>query len=210
MWCTGRKLSKWIDIRIENPFKTWWKARKYFKRPKLCFSTFTSSFRSHKKGGRLLEIDCMDVIWKDKFNSPRHEISPYISILLFGKFGIRIDTAIYYGDEFGDRQRGDMEYWEYLLEWLYYKEQKTLKCYSGWSTQSRLYSRVVQWAEVAIDDVVEPYPYVVPCVSMFLNKRGIKELKRELNEEGGNTSGYQIFSCEPGFLWPATNSSDKR
>lgn len=190
MWWTGRKLSKWIDIMIENPFKTWWKARKYFKRPKLQLSTFSDSWRSYKRGGRILEIDCLDVMWKDKFNSPRHERSPHISILLFRKFGIRIDFHIDYYDEFGEKQNGDMEYWEYLLEWLHYKEKKTLRCYSAWTGQSQLYTRVTHWAEVASDDVKEPYPYVIPCVAMSLNKYGIKKLKQELNEERGNTSSY--------------------
>lgn len=200
MWWTSRKLSRWIDIMIENPFKTWWKARKYFKRPKLRFSIFSDSWRSYKRGGRILEINCLDVMWKDKFNSPRHERGPHISVLLFRKLGIRVDFHIDYCDEFGEKRNGDMEYWEYLLEWLHYREKKTLKCYSAWAARSQLYTRVTHWAEAAVDDVKEPYPYVIPCVAMSLNRRGIKELKRELSEERGNTQRYQIFSCQPGFL----------
>lgn len=188
---TGRKLSKWIDIMIENPFKTWWKAREYFKRPKLRFSTFSTSWRSYKHGGRILEIDCLDVMWKDKFNSPRHERSPYISILFFNKLGIRVDFHIDYYDEFGEKQNGDMEYWEYLLEWLYYKEKSTLKCYSGWTGNSQLY-KTVKWgnAEDGSEDEHIPMTYTIPCVAVSLNKRGIKELKRELNEERRNTRSY--------------------
>lgn len=182
MWWTGRKLSKWIDITIENPFKTWWKARKYFKIPKLRFSAFSDSYRSYKHGGRILEIDCLDVMWKDKFNSPRHERSPHISILLFRKFGIRIDFYIDYYDEFREKQNGDMEYWEYLLEWLYYKKKKTLRCYSSWTGDSKLY-RVRHWgkAEDGSEDTYTPARFIIPCVAMSLNKNGIKELKRELN-----------------------------
>lgn len=192
MWSTGRKLSKWIDIAIENPFKTWWKARKYFKRPKPMFRMFTRSWKAHKHGGRILEIECFDIMWKDKFNSPRHEISPHISILLFGKFGLRIDTVIWYSDEFGEKQNGDMEYWEYLLEWLYYKNKETLRCYSAWTGESRLYRTVKRWGnkEDGTEDVYASTPYVVPCVAMSLNEEGIKELKRELNEESRNTSSY--------------------
>ena len=146
MWSTNRKVSKWIDIAIENPFKTWWKARKYFKRPKLKFRAFFTSYKAYKRGGRLLEIECFDIMWKDKFNSPRHEISPHISVLLFGKLGFRVDAVIYYNDEFGERQNGDMEYWEYLLEWLYYKKERTLRCYSSWTGNSRLY-RVRHWGK---------------------------------------------------------------
>lgn len=210
MWCTNRKVSKWIDVAIENPFKTWWKARKYFKRPRLKFRSFFTSYKAYRRGGRLLEIECFDIVWKDKFNSPRHEISPHISVLLFGKFGFRIDTVIYYNDEFGEKQNGDMEYWEYLLKWLYYKKQRTLRCYSSWTGDSKLY-RVRHWgkAEDGSQDTFTSAPYITPCVSMSLNKQGIKELKRELNEERGNTQRYQIFSCEPRILWPTVNSSDK-
>lgn len=81
-----------------------------------------------------------------------------------------------------------MEYWEYLLDWLYYKEKKTLKCYSAWTGQSQLY-KTVKWgkAEDGSDDVYIPMPYTVPCVAMSLNKAGVAELKKELNEERGNT-----------------------
>ena len=191
MWWTGRKWSKWVDIMIENPFKTWWKAREYFKRPKLRFRTFTTSWRAYKRGGRILEIDCMDVIWKDKFNSPRHEQSPHISILLFNKFGIRVDFHIDYYDEFGEIQNGDMLYWEYLLEWLYYKEKNTLRCYSSWTGNSQLY-KTIKWgkAEDGSEDERIPMTYTLPCVALSLNRRGIKELKRELNKERGNTQSY--------------------
>ena len=210
MWWTGRKLSKWVDIMIENPFKTWWKAREYFKRPKLRFRTFTTSWRAYKRGGRILEIDCMDVMWKDKFNSPRHEQSPHISILLFNKFGIRVDFHIDYYDEFGEIQNGDMLYWEYLLEWLYYKEKNTLKCYSSWTGNSQLY-KTIKWgkAEDGSEDERIPMTYTLPCVAMSLNRRGIKELKRELNEERGNTQSYQIFSCEPGVLWSTSYTANQ-
>ena len=191
MWSTNEKISKWIDIAIENPFKTWWKARKYFKRPKLKFKTFFTSYKTYKQRGKLLEIECFDIMWKDKFNSPRHEISPHISVLLFGKFGFRVDFYIDYYDEFGELQNGDMKYWEYLLDWLYYKKKKTLKCYSAWTGQSQLY-KTVKWgkAEDGSDDKHIPIPYIIPCVAMSLNKAGVAELKKELNEKRGNTQCY--------------------
>lgn len=183
---TNRKIAKWIDISIENPFKTWWKARKYFKRPKIKFNIFFISYKTHKLRGKLLDIDCWDIRWKDKFDSPRHEISPHISVTLFGKFGFNISSHIYYKDEFGEKQNGDMIYWEYLLEWLYYK--KTLRCYSTWTGDSKLYKEK-HWGDKddGSQDTFTPYHYVVPCVAMSLNKRGIKELKRELNEQKGNS-----------------------
>lgn len=194
-------MSKWIDISIENPFRTWWRARKYFKRPKITVRPFYSSYRAWKRGGRILEIECWDLVWKDKFNSPRHEINPHVSILLFGKIGFRIDFNVYYIDEFGEKQDGDMIYWEYLLNYLAY--DKSLLGYSAWTKDSDIYEHTVQWGnkEDGTEDIIKPMPYTLPCVAMSLNKEGIKQLKKELNEKRGNPRDYQIFSQEPGLLW---------
>lgn len=192
MWSTGRKLSKWIDISIEDPLETWRRAKKYFKRPRLRFHTINQSFRAYKRGGRLLEIECWDLQWKDKFNGPRHERSPHISVLLFGKYGFNIEFGMNYRDEFGEKQNGDMEYWEYILSWLFYEYRKTLTCFSCWSGDSKIYKYVSKYgnAEDGSEDEVKAMPRIVPCVAMSLNKEGIKELKRELNEEGRNTTNY--------------------
>lgn len=69
-----------------------------------------------------------------------------------------------------------MEYWEYLLNWLYYK--KTLKCYSCWVGDSRLYKSIKYNKD---EDIVTPMPIVTPTVAMSLNKEGIKQLKKELD-----------------------------
>lgn len=199
MWYTTGIVEYFFDICISNPFKTWWKARKYFRRPKLSFQWY---FRRSIRGrGKILSLHISDIQWKDKYDSPRHEFSPFIEINLLNVIGLHIESKVPYFNEFGEEQDGSVEYWEYLLDWLYYKDRKTLKCYPTWVTQSQLYEKVTHWAEVAIDDVTEPYPYIIPCVAMSLNKRGIKELKRELHEQRGNSGNYQIFSQEPGVLW---------
>lgn len=188
MWSTIGKLEKWINISIENPFKTWWKARKYFKKPK-CRWGFHLVNHGHGypyatwlRLGKILDINIHDVWWKDKWNSPRHERNPLIYICLFRKFALTIGFHIYYYDEFGSKQDGDMEYWEYLLNWLYYKEKRTLRCYSCWTGNSKLYrQRKYGNAEDGSEDTFEPYNYVVPTVAMSLNKEGIKQLKKELS-----------------------------
>ena len=187
-WGENHWYSNLIAWNIENPFKTYWKARKYFKCPKLnisfCTSKYHFPYASKYWQGKLLDINIHDVLWKDKWDSPRHERNPLIYICLFGKFSVWITPKIYYKDEFGENKLGDMEYWEYLLEWLYYKEKKTLRCYSGWTGTSKLYKQRVKTgnSEDGSEDVYEPARYTVPCVAMSLNKRGIKELKKELNK----------------------------
>lgn len=163
------KSNSYISYWIENPFKTWWKARKYFKRPKLhCRFTRENFYRV----GKILDIEICDIQWKDKWNTPRHEKSPIISIKLFRRFEFSIIFYIYYIDEFGDKKNGDMEYWEYLLNWLYYYKKETLHCYSGWRSDSKLYFKV---AENLI-----PYNIFIPTVAMSLNKKGREQLKHDL------------------------------
>lgn len=193
----NNKLFEWVHINVRDPLKTWWKARKYFKRPKITAKihkvyTFRGyPYATYHRLGKILDIYIHDVCWKDKFDTPRHERNPLIFICLFRKIALTVFFNIKYYDEFGEKQNGDMEYWEYLLTWLYYKNKRTLKCYSSWTVNSQLY-KTVKWgkAEDGSEDEHIPITYTLPCVAMSLNKRGIKELKRELNEERGHTPSY--------------------
>lgn len=177
-------MSKWINIDIENPLKTWWKARKYFKFPNI---SIKSAFRFEKsKLGKILNIECWDLMWKDKFRSPRHEINPHIYIDIFSFIHIYIEFTKTYLNEFGEKSNGDTMYWEYMLSYLYYKNN--LKGYSTWQTDSKLYKYIDKYGnkEDGTEDIYKPFPLVLPCVSTSLNKKGIKQLKKELNESSGN------------------------
>lgn len=187
-WYSSRYSDNYFAWFIENPLKTWWKARKYFKLPKikphfhLVYKYKNYPYASYQRIGKILDIWITDVMWKDKYDSPRHERNPLIWICLFRKFAFSITFNVFYLDEFGERQRGDSLYWEYLLNWLIYKERKTLRCYSTWVGDSRLYKQVKEYGkEEGSVDTYKPLSYVLPCVALSLNKRGIKELKRELN-----------------------------
>lgn len=214
-------LEKWINIFIENPFKTWWNARKYFKRPKLHFRFifcpyikpdfeylnkkikerpyiderkesiehikdlinrhsyhYNCPYISYDYMGRILDIKMSDVQWKDKFNSPRHERSPYIYFCLFKLIGFSINFYIPKYNEFGERENGDMEYWEYLLDYLYYT--KSLKINSCWQYDSKIYRTRVTYgnAEDGSEDKFEPYRQIIQTHLFSLNKTGLKEFKK--------------------------------
>lgn len=179
----NRKWDGWFNFYIENPFKTWWKVRKYFKRPKTRIKFFYKLYHPYASSswcGKILDIKITDLKWKDKWNSPRHEGNPLIYFCLFKRFGFYITTCIEYYNEFGEKENGDMEYWEYILNYLYYK--KRLRSYSGWTGYSKLYrERIYSKSEDGSEDTFVPYKYVVPCVAMSLNKKGIAKLKEELN-----------------------------
>jgi hypothetical protein len=188
-WYTrwGTTLDEYCGIWIDNPLKTWWKAREYFKRPKMSFMFFNDIYRccpyaSIKNVGKIIDIQIHDVGWKDKWDTPRHERSPYIWICFFKRFGISIGFHIYYHNEFGLIENGDMEYWEYLLKWLYYKEKKTLRCYSHWEMDSKVYRKCVKYgeAEDGSEDVFEPYKVIIPTVAMSLTKKGALALQKEI------------------------------
>ena len=179
MWW-NKKFNKWINLCLENPLKTWFKAKKYFKRPrcKIHFfinPTYNCPYMNLGNIAKILDIMSCDITWKDKYNSPRHEVSPYIWICFFKKFGFSINWHIYYKDEFNMKQIGDMYYWEYLLDYLYYK--KSLKSYSVWTSLSLLYKEIDKYADEENEDTYKPITTAIPVVSMSLNKKGIEELK---------------------------------
>lgn len=182
--------NKWyknlIAISIENPFKTWWKAKKYFKFPDITISygwqPYHYPYASSYWRGKILDINIHDIYWKDKFNSPRHERNPLIYFCLFSRLSLWIIFGKKYRDEFGEKQDGSLEYWEYILSHLYYSKNKSLKCYSNWTTDSKLYKYISNYGneEDGGKDEYKPHLLVIPVVSMSLNKPGIKELKEEL------------------------------
>lgn len=177
MWW-NKKFNKWINICIENPLKTWKQAKKYFKKPKCSIYFFHNPiyncpFMNLNRIAKIIDIMASDVMWKDKYNSSRHERSPYIWVCLFRKFGFSINWHVYYYDEFNTKRSGDMYYWEYLLDYLYYR--KSLKCYSVWTGTSKLYKQISEYGEK--EDTYKPIEYVIPVVKMSLNKKGIEKLK---------------------------------
>lgn len=77
----------------------------------------------------ILDIHIFDLQWKDKYNTPRHEQNPSITIILFKKY------TFHWEWKFFDSNGKDvsMEYWEAILCYLYYNYpvQKALE-YSIW------------------------------------------------------------------------------
>ena len=91
------------------PFKTWWKVRKYWIRPKFEFYFGPIGIRKNKQVGVWtfvswnyvtsmskwrkylwpITIMCHDIIWKDKYNSPRYEFPGTLNII----FGTNINKA---------------------------------------------------------------------------------------------------------------------
>lgn len=171
-----------VHININNPFKTWWKARKYFKKPsiKCHFGLLKYSFPYANRDyiGKIIDISIQDVMWKDKYNSPRHERNPYVWICLFRLFRFEISTRINALTETGKVEDRSTFYWEYLLDYLYYS--KSLKINQCWEYTSKVYTRIKYYSnrEDGEEDQIVPYKMVIQTPLFSLNKRGLKEFNK--------------------------------
>jgi hypothetical protein len=115
----------YFDLYWENPLKTYNKIKKYFKPIKLNIRT-----AFHKSNyAKILDFNSFDLMWKDKYDTPRHEFSPRIHIHIFNYIHIYITFML---DEDG---LADMVAWESVLYWLYYNKTlpEALEEASGWS-----------------------------------------------------------------------------
>ena len=171
-----------VHININNPFKTWWKARKYFKKPsiKCHFGLLKYSFPYANRNyiGKIIDISIQDVMWKDKYNSPRHERNPYVWICLFRLFRFEISTRINALTETGKVEDRSMFYWEYLLDYLYYS--KSLKISRCWEHSSKVYHYTKYYSnrEDGEEDQIVPYKMVIQTPLFSLNKNGLKEFNK--------------------------------
>lgn len=173
-----------INIYLRNPLKTWWKARKYFKIPRPSFSLcniFCTNLYYYRCEGKVLDIQSHDVQWKDKYNSPRHEQNPVICICFFNRWVFKIEFCIYGQNEFGEKVARDLEYWEYLLNYIYY--DKPLSCVDTWTYSSQIFKKITCYgeAEDGSEDIYTPYKMIIPIPCFSLNKKGSKQLKKEID-----------------------------
>jgi hypothetical protein len=164
-----------ISLCIEDPLKTWRKVKKLFKKPHFKIHFFSNPIyncphMNLNTIAKIIDIESSDVGWKEKYGSSRHERSPYIWVCLFKRIGFSVNWHVYYRDEFDKEQDGDMFYWEYLLNYLYFN--KSLKDIPVWTSRSKLYKQLEDDS-----DKYESLLLPVPIVAMSLNKDGIKELK---------------------------------
>lgn len=117
---------KWYEWHF--PLYHWWKARKCFKRPKAHFRAgkimWFFGFPCRRDYlNPILDIRFESLGWKDKYDSPRHEWDPYISIVLFRKWQLLwIFNWCNPKDKYSSIR--SMATWEAILDYLYYKKSK--------------------------------------------------------------------------------------
>ena len=122
----------WVFINIFNIISINWERRKVIKGIKGLFIplkwhfTFTrnySPFMYNCHYGKLLSITIRDVEWKDKYQTPRHEENPFISIGIFNKFFFNWEYRL----PFANHWMYDDDYWEQALWYLYYYKEYNCK-----------------------------------------------------------------------------------
>lgn len=139
--------------------------------------------------GKILDVCSHDLYWKDKYDTPRHERNPIIFISLFRKISLWVTFTNPYIDETCKVEDGSMYYWEYMLNYLYYDKSKSLlnslKMSGAWMSNSKLWQRTIEYgnAEDGSEDKKEPIKNVVPTQLFSLNKKGMKEFRRLVEEE---------------------------
>lgn len=114
---------------MENPLRTWWKVRKWFKFPKpsIYFGPIVSGL-PYGLPDKWLELYSYDVTWKDKYNSPRFEFTPQINLNLFKKYQLLLTF----------QTSDDYLYWETILDIIYYnKSLKEAIDINTWETYNK-------------------------------------------------------------------------
>lgn len=129
----------WIFINLFNIISINWERRKVIKAiegifiPLKCHFKFTrknAPFMFANHYGKLFSIIIRDVQWKDKYNTPRHEENPFISIALFNKFFFNWSWELPEGVE--EHWIDNDDYWEQGLWWLYYCDKDIKKAEETW------------------------------------------------------------------------------
>jgi hypothetical protein len=116
--------NKYFDIYLENPLKTYKKIKKYFLPLKVKIEI---NFGKSNKA-KIFELNSFDVLWKDKYNTPRHEFNPRIMLSLFNYIHLYVWFNV-------EDSLSDMVYWESALTWLYYDRGlcDSVKECTGWT-----------------------------------------------------------------------------
>ena len=107
-----------------NPLYPWFKCRKYFRRPNIHLLKgkniwFFGLPCRRDYYNKIIDIRFSSLGWKDKYNSPRHEWDPYISIVFLRKYHlIWIFNYVVKGDSNGSTR--NIATWEAMLDYLFY------------------------------------------------------------------------------------------
>lgn len=114
----------WNDYH--NPWYHWWKVRKYFTRPKAHFM-YAKNFWTFglpivkSYYNPILDIRFLALGWKSKYDSPRHEWDPMISITFLRTYTL-LWTFNWQTKENMYSDTSSMATWEAILDYTYFNK----------------------------------------------------------------------------------------
>lgn len=129
----------WIYINIFNIFSFSWSKDTITKRIRGVFIPLQLTFKFTKNYcpfmfncmyGKLLSISIQPVKWKDKYDTPRHEENPFISIGLFNKYFFNWTWKL--PQHIGTHWIDNDDYWEQALWYIYYADEDIKKAKETW------------------------------------------------------------------------------
>ena len=141
-------MGKYLNFYWENPLKTYNKVKTVFKPLKRKWQFW---YGKQYNNAKILDITAFDVIWKMKYDDPRHEYNPRIEVSIFNRLNFRINFVV---DDTADV--ADESYWEAILTWMYCG--KTLAEAIGESTGWTKYDKETDsYAPIKYHYLKEPY-----------------------------------------------------
>lgn len=127
--------NSYIKIQLKNPLRTYFKVRKWFNKLSIKVDMgkpmTTGLFPICESYiPKLFYFISSDLLWKNKYDSPRFEYPPHIEMIFFKRFKISIFFVRYIDKHTANENlinlhwagNQDMIYWESALRFLYYKK----------------------------------------------------------------------------------------
>lgn len=97
---------------------------------KFIFTKKYAPFMFCNHHGKIFSIIVQDLCWKDKYNTPRHEENPFVSIALFNKYFFNWTWKL--PPHLNNHWIDNDDYWEQAMWYLYYSDKNIKKAKETW------------------------------------------------------------------------------
>lgn len=121
------KISWWFNFKNIKEYNKMFPNHKCKPQIKFCmhYGGLFMYPMNRKNTGKILDIYGCDLLWKDKYNTPRYEYFPFIAITFFKRFQIGIIFIIDTSDIPKNTWESTQDYWwENYLKEKYYDKNK--------------------------------------------------------------------------------------
>lgn len=145
------EFKKWIYISLENPFKTMKQLKGVFKPLKRYFKWSFDEWNYYPvlwcSRPSKIQIMTHDVMWKDKYDTPRYEVPPYIWIHIY-KLNFVWFWNLSPNFYLENPNNSVDDYWEQALWYLFYADKSIEKAKETWP---------IIWSETELSTWTDKY-----------------------------------------------------